>query len=326
MTTQHSILAPTDFSPNSDYALPYAIALAKSTGSTLHFVHILVRDDHGAAPDSVKAEPGSGNVREAVYEHAKARLQGLVEQALLHGVPAQWHLRTGLPVAEILRVGEENACALTVLATHGHTGLGSALFGTTCERIIRRSRSPVLVVKHPEHEFVRRDSMTIELKRVLCPVDFSEQSKKALPLAKAFCKQYGATLVVANVVERPYIDASENPDVTGSTLASLVELAEEQLSAIAADCGDVPTETHLLTGTVAKQLVKLIDLQRIDLVVMATHGRSGLAHLLFGSVAERLLRSAPCPVLTVRPAMAGASNGAASLVTAQPGQAGVAHV
>jgi nucleotide-binding universal stress UspA family protein len=322
MATQHNILAPTDFSPNSDYALPYAIALAKSTGSTLHFVHVLAPTDPRSGARRSKPAPGNGSVREAVNEHAKARLQGLVEQALVHGVPAHWHLRDGLPVAEILRVGQENGCALTIVATHGHVGLGPALFGTTCERIIRRSRTPVLVVKHPEHEFVRRDSMTVDLKRVLCPVDFSEQSKQALPLAKAFCKQYGATLVVANVVERPYIDASENPDVTGSTLASLVELAEEQLTEIAADCGDVPTETHLLTGMVAKQLVRFIDRQHIDLVIMSTHGRTGLAHLLFGSVAERLLRSAPCPVLTVRLI---ASNGSANLAHVHSTESGVTH-
>lgn len=127
----------------------------------------------------------------------------------------------------------------------------------------------------------------LAIRRILFPTDFSEASRRAGETALALARHFGARLVVLHVIP-PVTD----PEPRRAALRSLAaELA-----------ADVPVETETVAGVPARQIAASASRHRIDLIVMGTHGRTGASHALLGSVAEAVLRRAPCPVLTV-PAM-----------------------
>src|SRR5262245_25168727 len=147
----------------------------------------------------------------------------------------------------------------------------------------------------------------MKIKRILVPVDFSAHAQAALDYSIEFSKPFKSELLVLHVVEPVYYAV---PDFTGGAAASMASLLEEQRRAARA-------ELVRLEHTYARRRVKLRTLQqtgvtayeaivdtarklKADLIIMATHGRTGLTHLLMGSVAEHVVRSATCPVLTLR--------------------------
>jgi universal stress protein A len=144
------------------------------------------------------------------------------------------------------------------------------------------------------------------IERILVPVDFSNNSLKALDYAVAFAKPFKAEITALFVVEPIYYSA---PDITGGA-ATMAGLMEEQrrhgrtqlqrLEQRYAKSG-VALRALLQTGTAYQAIADTAKQIKADLIVMTTHGRTGMSHLLMGSVAERVVRSAPCPVLTFNP-------------------------
>jgi len=144
------------------------------------------------------------------------------------------------------------------------------------------------------------------LKRILVPVDFSGGSLEALEYAVALAAPFDAELVVLFVVEPVYYATPADLYGPSANLGMLLEeqqrFGREQLARLQADLAKrkVSTTTLLQTGTPYQQIVDTANRKKVDLIVMATHGRTGLSHLLLGSVAEKVVRSSACPVLTVR--------------------------
>ena len=142
--------------------------------------------------------------------------------------------------------------------------------------------------------------------RILVPTDFSAASDAALTYARSLARQFGASINLVHVFEDPFTSGAFIGDGTVTMpldlRESLERLATEQLAARHAEhLGVLPlSSTDLLTGPTAKRIVEHAEKTRADLIVMGTHGRSGLSHLLLGSVAEKVVRDAPCSVLTVR--------------------------
>jgi nucleotide-binding universal stress UspA family protein len=152
------------------------------------------------------------------------------------------------------------------------------------------------------------EDITMDIRQILAPTDFSEFSKQAVESAYALAQTFGAKLLLLHVVEPPtYAVEGFAPASMGTTL---LEDLERQASL---DLAQVPPETANATLEVMRQVVvgipyrKIVEVaaaEKVDLIVMATHGRTGLSHLVMGSVAERVVRTAPCPVLTIRPTAA----------------------
>lgn len=143
------------------------------------------------------------------------------------------------------------------------------------------------------------------LARMLVPTDFSSPSDLALEYAADMASRYGASIHLLHVMEDPALTAAY-PDVYFVEFPALrqemIEDAERRLAESLTQRvpANVKTTTHVVTGRPARVIAQEATDRGIDLIVMGTHGRGGLAHLMLGSVAERVLRMAPCPVLTVR--------------------------
>jgi nucleotide-binding universal stress UspA family protein len=142
----------------------------------------------------------------------------------------------------------------------------------------------------------------ISLKNVLFATDFSEASEAALPYAAAICKRYNCRLHVVHVISpASYLVASE--PVGSITIESMHEAAradaQERMEALAAHLTTVPHHTYVRDGGVWEVISDMARIREIDLLVVGTHGRTGLEKLVLGSKAEEILRQAHCPVLTV---------------------------
>lgn len=297
----HDVLFPTDFSKDSQHALPYALAMARVAGGTVRFVHVVrPMEDfvvYGARPQGVEFDQAFESVR----ENAEQQLRQMVRDAKTRKIDAVSHLAVGEPAEEILRVAAEENCSLIVVATHGHSGFDALVFGSTCERLVRSSPVPVLTIKNPGYEFVRAGSTEVDLDYILFPCDFSDFSYETLPLATTLCGLLGATLVLAHVVE-PHLETVDYlPQLASSHVESIRSQNLARLEELAATIPDVKTEVRILAGSPHRELVRLINDMGIGLTILATHGRSGISRFVFGSVAEKLLRASPSPVLTFRP-------------------------
>jgi universal stress protein A len=142
--------------------------------------------------------------------------------------------------------------------------------------------------------------------RILVPTDFSEPSEAALDYARVMADTFGASLHVLHVFDAPFAAGAVSPEVfiveSPAAQAHLFEEASSRLQhrVTPADRTRYRATTEIVTGTSAESIVTYARDRGMDLIVMGTHGRRRLSHLLMGSVAEKVVRTAPCPVMTVR--------------------------
>ena len=143
----------------------------------------------------------------------------------------------------------------------------------------------------------------ISLKSILVPTDFSDCSDAALKYGREFARTFGATLHLLHVVHDPYSQpwaAEAFPTPLGDLLEQWQEQARARIAALVPEEERVQVRLAVLVGSPFFEIVRYAQEQKIDLVVIGTHGRGPIGHMLLGSVAERVVRKAPCPVLTVR--------------------------
>jgi nucleotide-binding universal stress UspA family protein len=155
----------------------------------------------------------------------------------------------------------------------------------------------------------------LPIRTILHPTDFSDRSQHALHLACALARDHGASLVVLHAEPTPYIGYSEGaipPDP-----GVLLEESKEQLRRLEVPDAGLRTERRFVEGDPAEEILRAAREAGADLIIMGTHGRTGLSRLLMGSVAEQVVRRADCPVLTVKAPFPVAAS-AAQAVPAEP--------
>jgi nucleotide-binding universal stress UspA family protein len=297
------ILCPVDFSESSDYAVWYAHELSTKLGGELHCLHVVNPVSAGGLVDGVYASSGSiDSALEQIADHAEEELGKTVKRFEMLGVPVVGHHRVGRPADEIVAVADELDADVIVIATHGRTGFDRLVFGSTCEKVVRQSSIPVLSVKHPEHwDFPVESHEDLHIRRVLCPVDFSEFTDTGVEDAALLCRALNATLVLGHVVdirmEYPLLETG----LAVTKSEDNMQESEKRLEQLAAHVEGVNVVCRVRKGQPHRALIEMIEEEEISIAVLPTHGYQGVSHMLLGSVAERMVRLAPCPVLTMRP-------------------------
>ena len=191
----HCILCPVDFSDPSRRALHYAAALASREGAVLHVLYVVPAAIPLPVPIlMLAARPAVGDVQAGAAE----ALDAFVARAALPRRPITI-VRDGPPVDAILACAAELAADLIVLGSHGRDGLGHLLFGSTAERVLHKAPCPTLVV--PLHAEEPASADGVRFTRLVCAVDFSPASTRALGLALSMAQDHGAELTVLHVVE-----------------------------------------------------------------------------------------------------------------------------
>jgi nucleotide-binding universal stress UspA family protein len=301
MTQKAKLLCPIDFSHGSEFALFYANKLASTIDAEVHCVHVIDPTPYGTIMEGAYVSSGSVQASiDRIEEHVKKEFtKTLHKYSLLH-LEAQGHFIQGDPAQEVIKLADELAVDYIIMATHGRTGFDNWVFGSTCEKIVRLSHVPIITLKHPKDE-CKIEELDVSFNRILCPLDFSDFSKKGLEPAVDLCKRFDATLVLAHAIDNRLEYPLLEPGLGIQTMDHFETDANKYLQEIADSLEGVKVEILVESGNPYKVLVNIMENESIDLVVMTTHGYRGLTHLLLGSNAERLVKLAPCPVLTIHP-------------------------
>jgi len=308
------ILVPVDFSPFSLQALRYGCAIARLDGAELYLLHV-VQD---LTPISMGGDGivpiAAGDYLEQLDSSAQEALAQVPPRSWLDGLTVRRQTMIGSPWSRIVEFATSHEIDLICVGTHGRGGFSRFLLGSVAEKVVQHSPCQTLVVRRHEREFVDRDHAEPVLKRILVPVDFSDNSRSALEQASSLAGRWGAELHLLHVVEDQTPAVSEIAmayPIVNSYIHDLVKTGQEQLDAFLPAAGP-SVQRKVVLGDPTKKINDYADEHRIDLIVVGTHGRTGPSHWLLGSVAERVARSAPCPVLvtppsrvSVRPSPAG---------------------
>lgn len=292
------ILVATDFSPAARHALHWALQFARTHDATLHLLHVMAEyDPEWFGPE--ESVPRAGQVRQQLEKETREGLERLASEVQQGGVSVQHEIRHSLDVADtILDYAGEVDASLIVTGTHGRQGLSHVILGSVAEKVVRRAHRPVLTVGAEAP-----DQPTIE--RILSPVDFSESSKRALHLAKDVAATYEARLDLLFVAEERTVPIFSDTGIprlnTIKMDPEIVKDSARALEQLNASVGgpDVRAHGHVAEGEVPEQIVHFAETHDVNLIVIATRGLSGLNRFLIGSVTQRVVRMAPCPVLTL---------------------------
>jgi nucleotide-binding universal stress UspA family protein len=199
----------------------------------------------------------------------------------------------------ILDYADDVEADLIVMGTHGHRGAARFFLGSVAEEVVRHAHCPVLTLRAAE------ESRSLDpVESILVPVDFSDHSHAAVAQAAELARRWKASIELVHVLEMPPLPAFYGPVPDVGSAQRLLEISNEELAALAASLipEDVDWTATTLEGAAATEITRHAKESGADLVVIPSHGRSGLDRLLMGSTTERVLRMAECPVLTLRPA------------------------
>ncbi len=284
------IVFATDFSAGAGQAQDHAVFLAKMYEAKLHLLHVLEN------PLWFGLESATAPYLKHVQEESERRLaeleQGLTDSGLKD---AQVRLVIGIPSEEIKKAAQNIGADLVVVGTSGRTGLDVVLLGSTAERVIKDAPCPVLAIPaRPE------TGPTPSIQHVMTPVDFSSPSLDAVEYAIQVANHFGAKVTLVHVLEPIYYGYEPEQSVEAKSQTWVHWRAQlGELSGLISSFG-LATRAMIRGGIPANSIIDTAKEQGCDLIVMGTHGRRRWARLVFGSVAEAVLRRAPCPVLTVK--------------------------
>ena len=297
-----TVLVPTDFSQESLKAVRYAVALLRQFGGELHLVHVHDVDYSYAVPPIVAVPPmiTAGELE----AYCRGELQRLAAEHVTGNLPRTLHCATGRAFHEICKLAEEIDADLVVISTHGRTGLPYLVLGSTTERVVRHSPCPVLVVREVEKDFVAASADSpLQVKKIMAPVDFSDCSVQGLRYAISFAKRCGATLDLVHAIHvQPFIPAERFTAYSREPSPGVIERAAKmQMHKLvkAVDFEGVPHEARIEIGVPSHKLCEVAKTSGADLIIIPTHGLTGIRHVFLGSTAEHVVRYAPCPVIVV---------------------------
>ncbi len=286
------ILCPIDFSPGSQQALRAAVRLAMDGDTELVLAHAWYLPPLAFAGET----PFPAQIVDTMVADEEAALAAALRDAKDLGAPRVSPLfLTGRPWERICETVEADpAFDLIVLGTEGRTGLRRVLLGSVAEKVVRHAACSVLAV--------RGKNGTSAFKHILCPIDFSQGSRAAMEQAARLADPDGLGITLLHVLDLP-VRFSGEPKVAGFT-EDLDRQGARLLGEWAAELRtrvSVPVVTRTRIGSPGTQTLSVLEAEpTFDLVVVGSHGRTGLGRVLLGSVAERIVRHAPCPVFVAR--------------------------
>lgn len=287
------ILAATDLSSNSSQAIDRGFLLAKASGARFTIVHAVGID--ALAPLRELLGENADAVSEKILDEATGRLAEFVSDSpVKDDVPVDLHIERGLAGSVIPVVAETAGVDLVLLGAHGSGFLQRMVLGSIASRLLRKCKSPVLIVKQEAHKAYRR---------VLIAVDFSPGSETAIRITREIAPN--ADVVLLHIFDVPFEGkmqyAGVSEDVIHQYRIEARTRATQQLHELAKLTG-MSTEDYsvlVIQGDATRNIIELEEKYRCDLIVMGKHGTHVTEELLLGSVTKRVLAESRSDVLVV---------------------------
>lgn len=289
------VLFPTDFSETANRSLPHALKIAHKYNAQVTLLH--VRTPYADDPN----RPEYQLLDEGKYEEYIRRN---IDQ-LSREIESSHRITTAVardfnPASGILEFIRENAIDLTAMGTHGRSALAHFFLGSVAEEVVRSASCPVLTVAQDRENYRSNP----DYKKILIAFDFSEYSREAARKAREIAGAYGARLQALYVIEQEVPPAyygmwrntlaRQLPEIAAKARESLIDALGEEIP------DDLGVHVKIGEGKAYREIGEFARENEIDLIVMGTHGRSGIERMLLGSTTERVIRIASCPVLTFK--------------------------
>jgi nucleotide-binding universal stress UspA family protein len=295
---QPTILVPLDGSARAEAILPTAVAMAQATHSSLSLLHVVVSESTTGIHAASHRQWVDARTPACTY------LESIAARVLQARVPVGVEVLVGHAATRIVQATRQDPrISLIAMATHGRGGLPRAVFGSIAEEVLRSVAVPVLLVRDEQPAVPPLTAGCT----ILVPLDGSAFARQALGTAQMLGRAFGATLLLAAVV--PAREPADPPQLAPASpwrneaqhretdrLMFELDKTARQLEAAGA-----PVRRQLLHGKPGEALIAHAGTATAALIVMATHGRSGIDQLRWGSVALEVLRHTPAPVVLLGP-------------------------
>ncbi|MBE2224603.1 MAG: universal stress protein [Anaerolineae bacterium] len=281
-----NILVPLDGSELAERVVPAAVSLAEAMAGSVTLLTVVAKKP-GADVNLVAKAIQTGQFEADLY------LRSVRKRFLPSLVGIETAVVTGKPDKAIIEYAREHAIDLIIMSTHGRSGITRWSFGRTADKVLRRSPCPTVILRS-EH-VIKPD----QFKRILLPLDGSRLAERVLEPAMEMVKAIGVELFLLQVVEKGsfYGFGHDEAHVDEEVDAAITYLAELRERAIPPE---VTVHTHAAVGSAADVIVDYAAEQAIDLILVSSRGNSGFDSWMFGSVAEKVMKGAPCAILVIR--------------------------
>ncbi|MDP2957433.1 MAG: universal stress protein [Longimicrobiales bacterium] len=299
-----SLLVPLDGSEFSERTLGVAQHLAKATGASLHLAHVHVPHPPDHFLSNTQFHYEGLDLEEYETQHRDQELAYLaeVEAKLGRETPVDSALLDGHVAEEVAEYAAKVNADLVLITTHGHTGVSRMWLGSVADALVRVTNLPLLVI-HPSHgSHVPADALAF--KHIMVPLDGSPLSATILGPASELAKASGARLTLVHVVSSSAVLGTRIFPLLPDDITPAMEKAREYLDDRAQELRarglsvEIHVEEHEAPG---RAIAAIADKLGADLIALATHGYGGLKRALLGSVADKVLRGSPLPLLVQRP-------------------------
>ena len=278
------VLAGIDFGPSTEIVTAYALFFAKTMGASLNLLYVI---DYLVTPPAYLAP-----YMEEEKKVAEKNFTALKERFADAGIKTETEIIIGRLHESFEAVVEKINADMLVLGFMSHV-----LRRSSSEKLIKGLQMPMLVVRGEKAESARMDS--IKIRRILCPTDFSEESKKALKFANDLKDIFSAEMAVIHVLPNHIIKIKiEKVRDRDRMLQELNDEARDNLNNFLSNY-DIEKSGVIEEGEPAKRIISFSKEKDIDLIVMGARGLGLMKGMIIGSVTDAVLKSSPCPVLVI---------------------------
>ncbi len=290
------VLVATDFSEYSKVALDICLGVSKCMKTKLYVLHTIEKLPHDYR--HLLSSTTHSNMKQKLEEEAMEKIKAMLPGELLENEDIIPIVRFGKPFLEIIKVAKEKKVDLLAIGTHGRAGVDRVILGSVAERVVRKAHCPVMVIRGRKY---------VGFKRIIVPIDLSDCSRIALEYAAATARAHKSKLTILHVFEesfvKPYVNAANSEEEANEIIKEIERVNESKYDEFlkTVDLRGVEYEKLLKKGIPESDIVETAMEQQANLIVMGTHGRSGIKHILIGSTAEEVVRNVHCDIIIVKP-------------------------
>jgi nucleotide-binding universal stress UspA family protein len=292
-----NILVPVDFSPCSGKAINYGLSLALQFRARLVLAHIVP----SIAALNYTFPADTYEHQKEAFADAHARLPQQIPAEYRDRIDSHSVVRTGDVRDELLEIINEEKVDLVVMGTHGRRTVERFFLGSTTETMLRKVPVPILTVSRIEPEKDVHVPGPIPIRRVVYATDYSDSAKIGLHYAAELSRTFRADLTLLRVMDRLELWGSELIGHLPRDITRVREIAVEQLQKLAEleRAADIKIETAVIEGTPHHEITTFAEDTNADLIVLNVQSKSMLERAMLGATAERVIRSARVPVLSI---------------------------
>ena len=285
------ILVPLDGSDLAEKALPYTKTIAKLKNSEVILFAVSITASGGRRDRLLKS-------------YLEVNAKGLESQ----GIKVSTTVTYGNVAEDIIEYADKNNIDLIIISTHGYSGIKRWMLGSVTQKVLYGTGTPVLLIKSKSPEISK-----LEFKKILLPVDGSPFSETIFPYIEELTRDTNAEVILLEVSEPPIVPSYGTRPINptwekyrDSIWTELQQQASEYLEEMKSDLvkRGWKIKSQIVkgeVGEVAQSIMQVAEKEKIDLVVIATHGRTGVSRWVYGSVANRIVEESLQPVLLIRP-------------------------